>query len=574
MRTANYFQVATLLTVTIISCAKVVAPPGGPEDKESPTILSASPQNLSTNLGAESKLTIFFSEPLANTGLEKRIFISPRQLDEPSIKVKGSRLVIELADTLLENQTYVVTLSSEIADLRGNKLGESRSFAFTRGDHIDTGVVAGVVTDRDLGVQGISVALYRDFVPATIGDMDSLAPSYFTTSGDKGVFKFEYLPPSQYFLLAFKDNNKDQLFLYGVNSFALGTREVDLTITNSLNEELRIQHIDTSAVSLLSVTNSDNQLVKISLTRSLANTVTQNNTDKIHFRNLADTTKSIPVNGIISLSGAMSAKYGLFLKSLDSGSYSCSIAFDSFNVDGRNWKSELVTPFHYIPQNDTTAPVINNSTTPRNYAPWQTALWHFEFNEPVKIDTSVSSSTFVTFGNGVSVRSAIVQPNPFTIDCIITEKLMSGEDYTVNIPQSAVTDISGNSMFDSVLFGTHTVWPDDSLGSLTFAVERTDIDSLQDSIDSASMEYVITFRRLPSETYELTTVIIDSMEISLPAGDYVIEVRPHSEVSRAEDRRFDGSLYPLRWADSRSFYPDTVRVRPRFDSDKITIILE
>ena len=78
--------------------------------------------------------------------------------------------------------------------------------------------------------------------------------------------------------------------------------------------------------------------------------------------------------------------------------------------------------------------------------------------------------------------------------------------------------------------------------------------------------------------YELSGPLFEKITIQLDQDyyegkEFIIEASAISEGIK-RDARFDGALYPLRWAELRSFYPDTVTVRPRFDSDQITIILE
>lgn len=568
------FKTALAVTALVLlfaaSCAKIVAPPGGPEDKESPTVLSATPHNLATGLGPESEFTIYFSEPLSDRGLEKSVFISPRQLVEPKIKVKGERLIISLADTLSENQTYVLTIAAGLTDLRGNKLGASRSFAFSRGQQIDTGAVSGVVTNNDEGAEGYAVALYKGFSPTTLGDLDSLYPNYFSASGDGGEFRFEYLPPADYFLLAFKDNDKNQLFRYGVDEFAIGTEPIDLRIGNTENQELRLQKQDTAAFSVLSVTNGDNRLVRISLSRAIAEDIIIRNSRFVQLQSLADTTQGLSVSGIRALSGAKSAKYKAYFAGLEVGDYSLRIGFDSFYTDGRVWSAETVTPFSYAPTVDTIGPEIVSVTPTVKYAPWDSAVWRVEFNEPVTVDSSAIKEPVVAFSNGGSPGHNLLQSDPFSLECQITEPLIAGESYQFTLPESALVDLSGNRAGDSALSGVHRVWPDDSLGSLTLAVTTNSAGT--DSVDADRFEFIL--RRLPNETYRFTTSLTDSLQLAIPAGDYIVEARLISSLSEIRGVRFDGSLYPLRWADRRAFYPDTVHVRPRFDSEKITITIE
>ena len=60
---ANLLFCFLISTIAIIfGCAKVASPPGGPEDKTPPDIISTYPLNNAVNIQKDNKITIAFSE--------------------------------------------------------------------------------------------------------------------------------------------------------------------------------------------------------------------------------------------------------------------------------------------------------------------------------------------------------------------------------------------------------------------------------------------------------------------------------------------------------------------------------
>jgi len=106
-----------LIPLLLNQCAQVAAPPGGPVDKTAPVILSSWPGRDSVNVKRSDRINIEFSESINKNSVEKAVFITPRQSDEPELKWKGNILSIILPDSFAENSTYIVNLGSSISDL-------------------------------------------------------------------------------------------------------------------------------------------------------------------------------------------------------------------------------------------------------------------------------------------------------------------------------------------------------------------------------------------------------------------------------------------------------------------------
>lgn len=578
-----------ILTIAILGalingCAKVGSPPGGPEDKSAPTLLGSSPTAGAIRVGALNEFVAYFSEAIESRGLENQLFISPRPLEFPAIKVRGDKLVLSFADTLAEGQTYVVTLGSGIRDLHGNQLGSSVSVAFSRGESIAGGSVAGFITDNDAPANGVTVGLFRGFLPETFGDMDSLYPDYVTLSGQDGSFALDYLPDDSYFLLAFLDRDRNKLFRYGSERYALTTQEIVVnaavkkldTLSGALsNLEARLQESDTSQVIILGATTTSDNLVRVNLSGNISPSVLAGNLERVTLKSVgADSNVDSNVDssgdaGIDSSvvrasamrepAGARRAKFEFFFADLSEGEYELALDFSQMYSDGRIAETQTFSPYRHELIADKNLPELLPDTFSRSLAPWEPVVWEVSFSEPVIIDTE---AVFVMALGGTEALFSHSTTNPLALVIALLDEPLVGVDYTLEFADGAITDLAENIYVDTVGL-VRSTWPRDSLGTLILSIE--DQREAPDSI-----AYSLVFRHLKGGTYRKWAFDPDSITIDLPVGKYILEVisQKYEDVDTAlgpgANRRFDGSLYPLRYADSRTFIPDTIEVRARF----------
>ena len=87
----------------ILNCAKMGAPPGGPEDKTAPSVLSVYPESNSTKVVKDNVISIEFSEKMDRESIADAIFITPRIEGEIKYKWKKNRLNIILPDSFLDS---------------------------------------------------------------------------------------------------------------------------------------------------------------------------------------------------------------------------------------------------------------------------------------------------------------------------------------------------------------------------------------------------------------------------------------------------------------------------------------
>lgn len=212
--TVLFLSVLTLLSGlgVIHRCASEAPPPGGPKDVDPPAVVQVYPEPGAVNIPTDVEIQFEFDEYVNRRSVEPAIFISPYL--EGGYEVEPSRrsVSVNFTNPLEDSTTYIVTLGTGIADLRGNKLASSYQLAFSTGDSIDQGEISGQVYPGELQQKkDISVLAYlRDgSVP------DSLLirrPDYISNPDAEGRFTFSNMQTGRYFFLALIDQNGNYIY--------------------------------------------------------------------------------------------------------------------------------------------------------------------------------------------------------------------------------------------------------------------------------------------------------------------------------------------------------------------------
>lgn len=145
----------------VASCARMGSPDGGWYDEKPPVVLHTSPDNGATEV-KQRRVTIYFDEFINIENATENVIISPPQIEQPEIKVKGKKIVVDLKDSLKSATTYTIDFSDAITDNNENNPLGNYTFSFSTGDAIDTLQVGGYVLDAETlePIQGTQVGLY------------------------------------------------------------------------------------------------------------------------------------------------------------------------------------------------------------------------------------------------------------------------------------------------------------------------------------------------------------------------------------------------------------------------------
>jgi len=208
---------ASILLIAFIaaahSCANTSAPPsGGPKDTLSPVLLKVLPDSNKTNFPRSGgKVELRFDEYVVIKDAVKYIYLSPPQKKMLETKIKGKSIVVTFPEELDSAVTYSINFSSSISDNNEGNPFYPYVFPFSTGTTIDTMIQAGTVMNYKtlLPIENVVVGYYKNLVDSTIG---KTYPSVMAKSDKWGYFVARYLKNSPYRVIAFKDDNNNNLY--------------------------------------------------------------------------------------------------------------------------------------------------------------------------------------------------------------------------------------------------------------------------------------------------------------------------------------------------------------------------
>ncbi len=218
--------VALLFLPALLSrCASMMTPTGGPRDSLPPVIVTMTPDNFTTNrpTTGHGKIYIEFNEYVQLKDQQKEFFTSPQMKKKPTVTQRGKGIVIQLRDTLQPNTTYALNFGSAIRDNNeGNPLNAMR-YVFSTGSQIDSMMFSGYTADS-YKADSVSKS-YIWFFPADSveqnPDYDSTIfkykPSVIARAENNGVFIAQNLKPIRYRIYAIQDKNDNQIYEPGAD---------------------------------------------------------------------------------------------------------------------------------------------------------------------------------------------------------------------------------------------------------------------------------------------------------------------------------------------------------------------
>jgi hypothetical protein len=192
----------------VVSCARQGAPPGGPEDRRPPVVISVEPDTFARVDPELDRLRIRFNERISRqaTGgsLDQAVEISP---EVPELEVKHDRqgLDIHIPGGLRPGLTYRVRITPAIRDMFGNPMAVPFEWMFSTGGEFTENAVVGQVWDRATGELLPDV---RVVLQPREPSLDSLA--FVSRSATEGLFALRSVPAGAFDVVAFQDRNGDR----------------------------------------------------------------------------------------------------------------------------------------------------------------------------------------------------------------------------------------------------------------------------------------------------------------------------------------------------------------------------
>ncbi len=210
MRLMRGRQVAALVALAVLACAKIEPPPGGPPDTQPPGLVATVPDSLAVLPEFSGDVEFIFNETVSEGGspnmglgtgdLEKLVILSPSERN-PKVRWKRSRVTVRPAEGWLPGRVYRVELLPGVMDIRRNRSDSGRIITFTTGASLPTTRLSGRVFDWSKARPAAGALIVAVLLP------DSLR--YRTLADTAGRFDFGPLPTGTYVVFGAIDQNKN-----------------------------------------------------------------------------------------------------------------------------------------------------------------------------------------------------------------------------------------------------------------------------------------------------------------------------------------------------------------------------
>jgi hypothetical protein len=507
---------------------------------------------------------VTFSEFVQESNLPQAVVITPIPAHPPEYSWSGRRVTIEFQDPLVENRTYAVTFGGEISDLSGNRLGRPFTLRFATGPVIDSGRIQGSV----LGMNKRRAFVFAYRIPsdsARFSDTlrpDSTRPDFITPVGDDGRFSLEGLPNGTFRLLAVADETADQIYTPGSDAYGVATTDfrIDTATVPVTGVVIRLRPgaIDIVAPALYS-----------------ASSVNRSHTT-LRFSEPIDTATVRRENFSITLDSGGTATITDVWRS-PTNRLAVEIAHSEL-------PAEATATAHAVNLRDTVGNGLPDSAASAKFT---VADRHDTLPPnllPLAIDSikaySFPDSIVISFDEGVrvtnpagmvSIRDTAGPRIPFRLrplngaQFVATplDSLFGVTRAMLEIDLGRVSDLSGNRR-DSVVKLPVAIAQPRLPGSLQ--------GTIADSIAPGSLHVVIAQMTGTGRIFRLRGVRNGPWEFpSLPEGEYEVSAFRDND----NDGEYDyGSPVPFRPAEAFTAFRGSVRVRPRWATNKVDLVFK
>jgi hypothetical protein len=529
--------------LTFWSCANQLPPGGGPVDKEAPKIVRTFPENGSLNYN-KNYIELEFSEYINKRSVLNSIFISPYFNEELVLKWSGRILRLIFPERLKDNKTYVVSLGTDVTDLRGNKLDETFTLTFSTGSKIDQGLISGRVYDSK--PDGIFIFFYLIDSLNKYVDYTTTKPDFICQTAKDGSFILSGLPEGIFRIIAVRDQMRN--FIYDINEDEIGLPFKDYILNDTSrvirNVQFEMNKIDTLKPLLNSIRFVDLNHLSLSFNEPIDFSAIDLQNFKIS--DTLETEKISPIgfysvdkNSLMLVTQTLRAEKEYFIKV-------CGIK----DLSG-NQIDEVVQSFYTEAIVDTIP--INVKTIQGNFSSSST-----EFFNPEIFITLNDVVGFNSFFNALSISDTSGKILRFEIHrsdsasfTIKLEPLKQKEKIILKINLSKLEDISGNKI-DSIYSKTFEANSEVDYGSISGTFKnKIDPDKTLIVEARALNSTKIYSIKTKEEKYQLKNVL---------PGNYFLKVSVEAPNSKSDYQTF---VVPF------IYYQDTIKVKSRWPTTDV-----
>lgn len=196
--------------LSILACAKIEPPPGGPPDITPPQLIATRPDSLAQLRDFSGNVEFRFDEVVSEGGtpnqgtgtgdLEKLIILSP-SVRVPDVGWHRTRITVKPDEGWKPSRVYRVELLPGVTDLRRNRMTRGKVLTFTTGAPLPNRTLQGLVVDWSTSRPAPLALVEALLVP------DSLP--YRALADSSGRFSFGPLPGGTYLIKGVVDEDHD-----------------------------------------------------------------------------------------------------------------------------------------------------------------------------------------------------------------------------------------------------------------------------------------------------------------------------------------------------------------------------
>lgn len=204
------YIIGAVFFLLLYSCAQIVSPTGGPEDRKPPEVLLSIPDNYSSNFNKQH-IRLEFDEFIQLDGVHQAFLSSPLLKETPEFRQRGKLLFVEFEDTLRENTTYTFNFENSITDFTEGNPIKNYEFVFSTGAYVDSLAFRGkILNAQDLvAKEGVVVMLYENYYDS-IPYLEK--PTYLAKVKEDGSFAINNLSNRDFKIFALIDKNQNYMY--------------------------------------------------------------------------------------------------------------------------------------------------------------------------------------------------------------------------------------------------------------------------------------------------------------------------------------------------------------------------
>lgn len=511
------------------------------------------PVRDSTGVARDIRIELRFSEPMDRRSVQEALYVFPTPTEGVKFKWRRARLRVFFRQPLREDQTYVITVGAGAKDLRGNRLTQSFSLAFSTGDSLDRGQIQGWVIDKK--APEILIWAYN-LEEHPLPDPGSADPDYITQCGEGGRFGLSYLSPGTYRLFAVWDKNRNRRYELGSDALGVPTGDIRVDQCQVPGPVFLLTILDTIPPRLISGLAPDNRHLTVRFSEGVT------------FQ-LQKEGGGISVDGLPVLQSYV-----------DSRNPDQVVIITGVQTPGEEyvlWASGITDESGNAVDSTANSTLFVGSGVPDTIGPRLVSvepadgIFNFPGDQPLKLAfsealdrASLEAHFSLTLDSLSAVEGDFHWINPQVVEFKPHFQLLSRQDYRIRLGAPSISDLFGNRLADSLIITGFKTINQDTLGSFSGQI----VDTIQ------VPGYTITAAQVKGGKGTITLYVQRSGEYSfrglLPGGWWISAFSDDDG-----DRSYDyGSAVPFRPAERYTFYPDTVWVRSRWDTGDVDLIFQ